>query len=148
MPDHSAPKIEDLAWMEGAWKGSVGADDVEETWSAPKNGSMIGMFRWFRDGKVRILEMIIIAEMDGGLTMKLKHFNSKLHSVEEPSETTDFILQSAEKDHAIWNQVTRDGSRQRLVYNREGTMMTARFERPDGGAPAVENPFVYSLSGR
>jgi len=42
MPIQDSPKVGDLAWLQGVWKGKVGADDVEETWSAPKNGSMMG----------------------------------------------------------------------------------------------------------
>ena len=148
MPVQSTPKIEDLAWLEGVWKGKVGADDVEETWSAPKNGSMMGMFRWFRDGKLRIMEMITVAEFDGKITMKLKHFNASLHSFEAQSETTDFTLLSVESNKAIWNEVARDGGPQHLVYTRDGSTLTVRFHRPDGGTPSVRNPFIYSLSAR
>lgn len=147
MPAQSAPRIEDLAWLEGVWKGKVGADDVEETWSAPKNGSMMGMFRWFRDGKLRLIEMITVAEFDGKITMKLKHFNPMLHSFETQNETTDFTLLSVEKNKAVWNEVKPEGGPQHLIYTRDGDSLTVLFHRPEGGVPSVCNPFEYKRSG-
>lgn len=143
MPAQSNPKVEDLAWLEGVWKGKVGADDVEETWSAPRNGSMMGMFRWFRDGKLRLMEMITIADFDGKITMKLKHFNPMLHSFEAQNETTDFTLLSVDERSAVWNEGKPVGGPQHLVYTREGDKLTVRFVRPEGGTPTVENPFEY-----
>ena len=147
MPAQSAPKIEDFAWLEGIWKGKMGADDVEETWSAPKNGSMMGMFRWFRDGKLRIMEMITVAAFDGKITMKLKHFNPTLHSFEAQNETTDFTLLSVEMNKAVWTEVKSDGGPQHLVYTRERDALSVRFRRPEGGVPSVRHPFEYKRAG-
>jgi hypothetical protein len=140
-----APKIEDLAWMKGSWLGKVGADDVEETWTAQKNGSMMGMFRWFRNGKLRLMEMMTIAEADGKVTMKLKHFNSLLHSFEQQNETTDFTLLSVEPNKAVWDEVKPEGGPQQLLYTRDGKRLTIRFVRPGGGKPTVLDPFEFVL---
>jgi hypothetical protein len=107
---------------------------------------MMGMFRWFRDGKLRLMEMITVAEFEGKLTMKLKHFTPMLHSFEAQNESTDFTLLSVERDKAVWNEAKPEGGPQHLVYTRVGDALTVRFHRPEGGAPSVHNPFEYRLA--
>ena len=36
----------DLSWLSGAWYGQVGDDLIEEHWSGPAAGTLMGMFRW------------------------------------------------------------------------------------------------------
>ena len=139
MPTYPPPKIEDLAWLEGVWRGKVGVDDVEETWSVPKNGSMMGMFRWFRDGKLRIMEMMTIAEFDGRITMKLKHFDESLHSLEPQNESTDFTLAGIERNRAIWSEVEPTGGPQtRLCSGRRQT--DSEIRAPKRRAPKHRGP--------
>jgi hypothetical protein len=41
--------LADLPWLSGAWFGQVGQDLVEEHWSDPAAGTLMGMFRSMRD---------------------------------------------------------------------------------------------------
>lgn len=74
--------IEDLAFLEGHWRGG---DDFkfEEIWSAPEGGVMTAMARGVSDDTVRVLEYIVVAEEDGALVMRFKHFNADYTTWEE-----------------------------------------------------------------
>ena len=57
-PDVSAQPIkatvDQLAWIAGAWKGTLNDRTIEQTWSAPLGGSMLAMYRSVRDNKVTL----------------------------------------------------------------------------------------------
>lgn len=133
--------IDDLSWIAGFWTGYNGDDEVEEFWTLPKGGAMQGMFRWFRDGKVRLSEAIIIAALEREIRMRLKHFDAALKGWEAQDETVDFVLVEATATRAVFK---RDGDDEWLVYERDGDRLTVRFER-DGGPPCVTLPFNYQL---
>jgi hypothetical protein len=53
-PDHGlrGASPADLAWLSGNWQGRAGDDCVEEHWSPLGANTLLGMFRWVRDGGV------------------------------------------------------------------------------------------------
>ncbi len=67
--------LEALAFLRGTWTGTMGTDRVEETWSAPAGGSIVGMFRWMKDTKATTMfELLAITHADGVPTLRLRHF--------------------------------------------------------------------------
>jgi len=133
--------LANLSWIAGHWIGSVGDDEVEELWTQPKHGSFLGMFRWFRDGKIRVIEIITIANFDGITQMKFKHLDADLHTWEAQDETTDFTLVEVGTGRA---EFLEHGKEQWLIYERIGDRLTVHFERDDG-PPSVQAYFEYNL---
>ena len=78
-----APRPADLAWMAGRWIDEAGGDLSEEIWAAPVGDSMMGMWRYVAGGKVRIFELLTIGEHEGGLAMRLRHFDPRLAGRED-----------------------------------------------------------------
>ncbi|MGQ9814194.1 MAG: DUF6265 family protein [Candidatus Roseilinea sp.] len=71
--------IDDLAWLAGSWYGHAGDDPIDEHWSAPAGGVMIGMFRWLKQGRLCMYEVLAIEpEASGGLVLRLKPFHEGL----------------------------------------------------------------------
>lgn len=87
-----AAAVEDMAWLAGQWTGEALGGTVEEIWSAPLGGAMMGMFRLVKDGETVFYELMTIVPEDGSLVLRLKHFNADLTSWEEKDETVDFPL--------------------------------------------------------
>ena len=54
----------DVAWMAGRWVGEHDGDRIEEWWSEPYAGMLLGMFRWHRDGEPRFYELMSMEPED------------------------------------------------------------------------------------
>lgn len=101
-----AATIEDIAWLAGTWRGEGLGGTVEEIWSAPSGGAMMGMFKLVKEGRPGLYEFELIVEEAGSLTLKLKHFNADLASWEEKEEYVSFPLVKLEKDAAFFSGLT------------------------------------------
>ena len=84
--------VEDMAWLAGHWVGEALGGTVEEIWSPPRGGAMMGMFRLVKDGKTVFYELMTIVPENGSLALRLKHFNADLTGWEEKKDTVDFPL--------------------------------------------------------
>ena len=70
-----------MKWLIGHWKGTGLGGVSEEIWAEPAGGVMMGMYRLILNGKPSFYEFIHLAEENGSLVMKLKHFNPDLTGV-------------------------------------------------------------------
>jgi len=86
------PKLENIAWISGDWKGKAFGGITEESWSKPSGDSMMAAFKLINNGKVTFYEIIIIREVNNTLLLQLKHFGSDLKGWETKNETVDFPL--------------------------------------------------------
>ena len=107
-----AARVADLAWLAGAWKGE-GLDGAPayEFWSAPMGNQIVGHVVQTNAEGVAFSELVSIAEKDGSLELRLKHFNSDLTGWEDKDEIVRFPLVAVEKDAWYFDGLTirRDG---------------------------------------
>ena len=75
--------IESASWLAGRWIGEGLGGELEETWSTPASGQMVGHFRLVRGGVVAFYEICLLDVVDGGLRMRVKHFNPDFVGWEE-----------------------------------------------------------------
>lgn len=61
----SPATIQRAAWLAGCWVTQRGPATIEEQWMAPAGGSMIGMGRTIRDGRLDDYELMVIRAKDG-----------------------------------------------------------------------------------
>ena len=117
--------IGDVYWLAGSWLGEGFGGTVEEVWSTPRAGGMMGMFQMIGDEGVIFYEMCQIVEENGSLVLKLKHFNSDLTGWETREETVDFPLVKIEGKTAWFSGLT---------YQREGDILKVwvALEQKDG----------------
>jgi Domain of unknown function (DUF6265) len=92
--------IDIISWLAGSWKGEAFGGDVEEIWSQPIGGTMIGMFRMSSKGKVQFMEFEEIVEQDGSLVFKVKHFTQAFIGWEEKEKSIEFPLVSTADNEA------------------------------------------------
>ncbi len=90
----TSPKaaLEEIAWMEGHWKGKAFGGITEELWSPPLGGSMMFSFKLVIDGEVNFYELGHIRELNETLIFELKHFGGDLKGWEEKEEVQSFKL--------------------------------------------------------
>ncbi|MBI1187780.1 MAG: hypothetical protein GC206_10725 [Alphaproteobacteria bacterium] len=75
--------IEDARWLAGRWVGEGLGGEMEESWSAPAQGRMVGYFRLVREERVAFYELMLLEETEAGLEMRVKHFTPDFVGWEE-----------------------------------------------------------------
>ena len=84
--------LEDAAFLVGSWTGTAFGERMEETWSAPTGGSMVGTFKLFDGDKPAMYELMLLTVEDGTLSLKVKHFNADFSAWEEKPDYVNFRL--------------------------------------------------------
>lgn len=101
-----APKLANVAWITGNWRGEAMGGTTEENWSAPHGDSMMASFKVVKDGKVLFYEIEIIRQLENTLVLQLKHFNNDLKGWETKDETVDFPLVEITKNKVVFEGMT------------------------------------------
>jgi hypothetical protein len=120
-----AATIDDAAWLAGRWVGEGFGGQMEESWAPPVGGQMIGHFRHWRDGRPQFYEFMVMDVVEGGVRMRLKHFNPDYTAWEDRETWTTFEPVSVSPNELAFNG---------LVIRREGEdriIMTIRIRRGD-----------------
>lgn len=80
--------INDYAWLAGSWTGDGFGGISHEIWSLPEEGTMMGMYRYIKEGKLVFYEFMLLDETG----MKIKHFNADMSSWEEKEKFINFEM--------------------------------------------------------
>lgn len=102
----AATAVESLEWMAGRWQAEAFGGLAEDMWAPPAGGQMVGLFRSYTSGGINFYEIIILLEVEGRLTMRLKHFHSDLRGWEEKNDTVDFPLLDQKGDFWYFEDLT------------------------------------------
>lgn len=129
--------IEDVVWLQGSWRGQALGGDVEEIWSPPLGGSMMGSFKLVVGGVVRFYEFQTIAQVDGTLIFRLKHFNNDMTGWEEKDEVVEFKLVEVTDNKVYFNGLTIER------HNDENITIYVAIEN-DGDISEFSFPYVRS----
>ena len=84
--------LDDAAFLVGSWKGTAFGEKMEESWSAPSGGTMVGTFKLFSGDEPAMYEILLLSVEDGTLSMKVKHFNPDFTAWEEKGDYINFKL--------------------------------------------------------
>jgi len=129
MPMPFRANINDIRWLAGAWvgtRGSAGTTSIEERWSPPLGGAMLGISRTVSRGKMSAFEFLRIVERDSGL-FYIAQPNGGL--------PTEFVLTELDTMRAVFDNPRNDYPK-RIVYEltpQGGLTATIGFTR--GGTP-------------
>jgi hypothetical protein len=92
--------LDDAEMLVGNWTGTAFDQKFEETWSAPSQDSMVGMFKLYGDEGVGFYELMLLTVDDGSLSLKVKHFSSDFVAWEDKPDYVNFKLVKVEP-HAL-----------------------------------------------
>ncbi len=121
-----------LRWMQGTWQRTQGKDYIEESWSAPEADCMIGMFRWVKDGKLWMVELMTITIDDGVLVFRLRHFDRKQTPWEDKDGALTYPLKSVSDREVVFENPERDKPRRFNFRNPEKDVYEVLLEPPEG----------------
>lgn len=125
--------IQDMKPLAGTWRGEGLGGTVEEIYSQPQDGTMMGMFRFLNKGKTNFYELITVLEEDGTLIVRLKHFNPDLKGWEEKDKTVDFRFVKKDKNRMCFEGQTFEfiGKNKLNIYvaigQKDGSVQEAAF---------------------
>jgi hypothetical protein len=138
--DPESPSIQDLSWIAGHWEGNLWEGKVEEIWSPADGDSMMGMFRYVKDGKIKLYEFMSIEQGTHRPVLRLKHFNPGLIGWEEKNESLIFNPVDYGKNEVSF---MRDDKSTKITYRRnpDGTLLVV-LEREKEGKKEREE-FLY-----
>jgi hypothetical protein len=127
-------KLEDLAWLSGAWETAPGRIQIDEHWTAVAGGSMFGVSRTVAGGKTVFFEYLRI-ETRGDSIYYVAHPKAR-------TPGTDFKLARLSSQEAVFENPSHDFPK-RIIYrkNTDGTV-TARIEG-DGTEKEKAQEFHY-----
>ena len=92
--------LEDVEWMAGSWSGEAFGGTFEEVWNPASLGTMVGLFKFMGDEQVNFYELLLLAEEEGSLVLKVKHFNADFTAWEDKEDYVNFRLVRIEPDAA------------------------------------------------
>jgi hypothetical protein len=133
-PDETQPKgIERVAWLEGCWEMVSPQRTVEEQWMAPRGGSMLGMSRTVREGKLVEYELVVLREEEDRLAY---------HAHPSGQASTIFLSNSVSDTMAVFENAEHDFP-QRVGYRcvRPDSLLAWIEGTIDGKSRRVE--FAY-----
>lgn len=117
------PKIDRLAWLEGAWTGSAFGGTIEEVFSSASGGVVLGTSRVVSNGKLSHREFINITELDG----------SMIYEVHLPKRDPHvFKLEKIEDKSVVWADPANEWPK-RISYTRTGDTIDVVLEGDTGG---------------
>ncbi len=126
LPEPAKAAIGDMAWLAGAWVGMRGQRSIEERWTPPRGGAMLGVSRTISRERMSAFEYLRIVERDAGLVY-----------VAQPGgrPPTEFVLTELGTTRAVFENPRHD-SPQRIVYEltAEGDL-SASIGFINGGRP-------------
>ena len=129
MPEAATAKIDDIAWLSGAWvgtRGSSGKTSIEERWSPPRGGSIFAVSRTVTSGSLRAFEYLRIVERDSGLVY-----------VAQPNggTPTEFVLTELTENRAVFDNPRHDYPK-RITYSlTENNELKVSIGFTKGGSP-------------
>jgi len=112
------PTLNDLAWLTGCWEGREGEAIIEEVWSKPSGGSMLGFGRTVKAGKTTTFEFMQIQETNGSLTYMPQP---------EGGTRVDFPLKDSFAGKMTFENPEHDFP-QRVIYEPQGRLLLAAIE--------------------
>lgn len=113
--------LEPLRWLSGEWQGDGPTGRVEAFWLPPTAGTMAGVLRRIREGRVLGYALATITEQDGSLVLRFKRLDAQLAGRESQGSPPPRRLVGISEE-----EVAFDGFRVR----RSGQSFVLEFERP------------------
>jgi hypothetical protein len=121
--------VQQLAWLEGRWSGEKDGLSIEELWTAPRGGALLGVHSDVKGGRLASWEFLRIDSTSAGTF----YFASPRSAAPTP-----FRLVELGEKRVVFENKQHDFP-QRILYWLDGqAALHARIEGPDGGRTVAE----------
>lgn len=113
---NSIVTLNDVSFIAGSGTGEMWGGTIEEHWSKPSGDTMMGMFKFIKNGVDNFYEFLVIRQTATGPVLILRHFNGGLIAWEDKEEVHTFPM-----THFAPNTVTfrNEASKTALTFERK-----------------------------
>ena len=130
---NSGASIDRVGWLAGCWEARSNGRLIEEQWSAPRGGTMLGTSRTLRGDATVAWEMVLLRSDSGGLAYEA-HPSGQLGATFRSTEVSESLVVFAN---------VREDFPQKVIYRRRADSLLARIEGTVNGRDrAVDFPYA------
>jgi len=123
---HADPMaVSRLAWMSGTWGGPSGRVMMEEIWSTPDGGAMVGMHKDTRDGRLVSYEFFRIVPDSAGRVVYL--------TSPDGAPPTPFVAIELSDSRVVFENRAHDFPQRILYWRTHPDTLHARIEGTSRG---------------
>jgi hypothetical protein len=115
-PSSAGEKLTDLSWLVGSWHGDGLGGEMEENWTAAAGGTMIGTFRLVVDGRVQVIEYMMITQEEERIVMRFKHFRDDYTTWEADRPLEFTLIEISERQAVFHSEVPEQNAPRRITY--------------------------------
>lgn len=96
-------KLEELAFLEGHWRGELKSGRMEEYFSSIDAGMIMGMFRMIdHRGQIQVVELELFRQVGDHIEYRFRHFSGELNAWEAPKEPLALRLVEKSDNRWVW----------------------------------------------
>ena len=128
-PGAPATDVAALAWMQGSWKGEKDGVVMEELWTSPRGGAMLGLHRDVKGDRLVSWEFLRIEATSGGIV----YFASP-----RSAPPTPFALVESGDRRVVFENKAHDFPQRILYWIDSRGSLHARIEGPQHGTTVSE----------
>jgi hypothetical protein len=110
------PTLDDLGWLTGSWNGEGLGGEIEEHWTAASGGTMLGAFRLVVEGKLGVIEYLMITEEAERIAYRFKHFRADYTTWESDRPLEFTLIRVSEREAVFHSDVPDQNAPRRLTY--------------------------------
>jgi hypothetical protein len=107
---NAAGPIDRVGWLQGCWQTTSSSRVVEEQWTAPRGGIMLGVGRTTRDGRLIEYEFVVLSEKEGQLA----------YEAHPTGQATAVFMATAVSEAAVVFENATHDFPQRVAYQKQG----------------------------
>ncbi len=128
-----AARIDAAGWLAGQYSGTGLGGEVEYQWLPPRAAAMFGTLRLIKDGRTAFSEILMLDEVGGSLSLRVKHFTPEFVGWEEKDRHIEFKLVAAGAEELRFDALTlrrsaAGGLRIYLAMRRDGEVREEVFD--------------------
>ena len=132
-PAHAPMAVESIAWLTGCWERATRSGSVDESWTAARAGTMLGVSRTVRGDSTVAWEHLRIFRRGGRLVYG---------ALPSGQRYAEFTATEASDTLVVFENPAHDFP-QRILYRPAGDSLHARIEGPhDGETRGVDFRFA------
>jgi len=146
--------VEALRWVAGEWQGDGPTGHIDAFWLPPGAGTLVGVLRRIREGRVLGYAIATVTESDGSLLLRFKRFDARLAGRESQETPTARRLLSISDVEVVFEGIRLRRSGETVVLDldrpteRPEQVPLTRVVRKRASVPSsnLETPSVLQAS--